>query len=528
MPDGARIETAIEVSPLSVLARGVLEWACPHAFFEQTFDRECRPRQWNRELTISAIAWLMLQVVAGVRRSVFAAFQADRAAAAPTILATAAALYAKYGRIDPRYTAAVVRASVRRMHDLLTAAGVGPLAGWEGYRVTILDGTDLGGTEHRLRPLRRTRAAGLPGRFVVAYDPATGPVVDAAAGEDAYTSERERARPILAAAEPGQSFVADRHSCTTEILLAILDARAHFVIREQSNDLRWRPLEEPRAIGRAEGGAVAEQAIAVEDTETGEVRRLRRIILTLDAPTAAGETTIVLLSDLWDVAAARLCALYRERWTIECHLALVKVVLRGEVETLGRPRAALLAMGLAPVAANAPAVVKQAVRVTHGAAEFEKLSGSYPADEVAGGDRAVDVLVAAAEWRALGTAPAGRSWRWCLEVAARVRTGGLHKHPRGPKRQGQRRLHPVHVETGSLASYAGSSSNSGQSRSTTATGSASIRAPNCWHATRNAARRAWQWPRVTPSRIRSQSRSIGFRSGLLVVTRCLVGRIAAV
>src|SRR3954449_7791602 len=139
----SRIETALEISPLTVLVRGVLEWACPPAFFEALFDRECRPRQWNRKLTISAIAWLMLTVVAGVRRSVFAAFQADQASDSPAITATAAALYAKYGRIDPRYTTAVVRESARRMSDLLTAAGLKEPFGWEGYRVTVLDGTDL-------------------------------------------------------------------------------------------------------------------------------------------------------------------------------------------------------------------------------------------------------------------------------------------------------------------------------------------------------------------------------------------------
>lgn len=51
-----RMETAIEVSPLTVLVRGVLEWACPHSFFEELFDRLCRPKQWNRKLAISAIA----------------------------------------------------------------------------------------------------------------------------------------------------------------------------------------------------------------------------------------------------------------------------------------------------------------------------------------------------------------------------------------------------------------------------------------------------------------------------------------
>src|SRR5437764_4919570 len=108
MPTPPRIDTAIEVSPLTVLVRGVLEWACPHAFLEDLFDGECRPRQGNRPLTLSAITWLMRAVVAGVRRSVFAASPADQAADTPTITATAAALYAKYGRLDPRDTTAVV------------------------------------------------------------------------------------------------------------------------------------------------------------------------------------------------------------------------------------------------------------------------------------------------------------------------------------------------------------------------------------------------------------------------------------
>jgi hypothetical protein len=433
MPTQSRIDTAIEVSPLTVLVRGVLEWACPHSLFEELFDRECRPKQWNRKLTISAISWLMLTVVSGVRKSVFAAFQADQATEAPTIAASAAALYAKYGRIDPRYTTAVVRASGRRMADLLRAAGVREPFGWEGYRVIILDGTDLGGTEHRLKPLRGIKAAGLPGRYVAAYELATGVVIDAAAGEDAYTSERELVRAILAAAERHNLFVADRHFCTTEILFSIIDHRASFVIR-QHESLRWRPLKEAWPVGRVATGAVWEQPIEVEATDTGECRRMRRIILELDTPTDEGDTEVVLLSDLKGISALRICDLYRDRWTIERHFALVKTVLHGEIEGLGRPRAALFAMGMALVAADALAVVKQALRVTHGDEEFTKLSGYYMADEVAGNYRAVDVLVDEAEWRRLEATPTEPFWDWCRGLASRVRTRGLHKHPRGPKK----------------------------------------------------------------------------------------------
>lgn len=428
-----RMETAIEVSPLTVLVRGVLERACPPSFFEELFDRECRPKQWNRKLTISAIAWLMLAVVSGVRRSVFAAFQADQATDSPTITATAAALYAKYGRIDPRYTTAVVRESGRRMSELLRAAGVKEPFGWEGYRVIVLDGTDLGGTEHRLKVLRKIKAAGLPGRFVAAYEWATAVVVDAAASEDAYTSERELVRAILAEAVPGNLFVADRHFCTTEILFSVIGHRAFFVIRQHEN-LRWRPLKQAWCVGRVASGEVREQSIEVEDTDSGACRRMRRIVLKLDTPTDEGDTEIVLLSNLERISALRICELYRQRWTIERQFALVKTVLHGEIEGLGRPRAALFAMGMAMVAANALAVVTQALRVTHGEEEFEKLSGYYMADEVAGNYRAVDVLVAEEEWIALETAPDATFWGWCRGVAAQVRTRGLHKHPRGPKK----------------------------------------------------------------------------------------------
>jgi hypothetical protein len=430
-----RIETALEISPLTVLVRGVLEWACPHAFFEELFDRHCRPKQWNRKLTISAISWLMIAVVSGVRRSVFAAFQADRATDAPTIAASAAALYAKYGRIDPRFTTAVVRESAARMHALLTDAGIRAPFGWEGYRVTILDGTDLAGTEHRLKPLRRINAAGLPGRYVAAYDLATGLVVDAAASEDAYTSERELVAPMIAAAEPDQVFVADRNFCTGAILFGIIDRGAFFVIRQHGNNLRWRPLGEAQHVGRAETGEVWEQAIEAEDTGSGQRRRMRRIVIVLDVPTEDGDTEIALLSNLKGVCPLRICQLYRDRWTIERHFALVKVVLHGEIEGLGRPRAALFAMGMALVAANALAVVAQALRLTHGQEEFEKLSGYYLADEVAGNYRAVDVLVSEAEWLALGSEPAASFWVWCRATASRVRTRGFHKHPRGPKKK---------------------------------------------------------------------------------------------
>ena len=64
LSQASRMEIAAEVSPLTLLTHGVLEWACPDSFLNDAFDRTCRPRQWDRILTIDAITRLMLLVVA--------------------------------------------------------------------------------------------------------------------------------------------------------------------------------------------------------------------------------------------------------------------------------------------------------------------------------------------------------------------------------------------------------------------------------------------------------------------------------
>jgi hypothetical protein len=307
-------------------------------------------------------------------------------------------------------------------------------AGWEGYRVRIIDGTDLDGTEHRLGVLRTTKSAGLPGRCVVCYDPASGLVLDVVASEDAYASERVLVREIFDRAQPKDLYVCDRFYCTTELLFRLCDSQAFFVIR-QFDRLRWRVLKDLGPRGRVETGAVSEQWVEVEDPETGSCRRMRWITLTLDTPTREGETAIRLLTNLRGMSALKICDLYRKRWTIEGHFSFLKNELHGEIESLGRPRAALFALCLAMAAGNALAVVKRALTETHGAAVWDRLSGYYLADELATNSRAVVSLVGAAGLSRLAGMPAASFWRWCREVASRVEVAVLEKtKPRGPKR----------------------------------------------------------------------------------------------
>jgi hypothetical protein len=426
------LAAATEVSPLTVLVKGVLEWAFPDGALARLFERHAGG-QYDRKLTLGALFWLLVEVVAGARRSVFAAFQADQAKREPTIAATYQALYPKLGRTCPELACALLRHSADRLRPVLRAAGRGAAAPWHGYEVRIWDGTDLDGTEHRLKVLRRTRSAGLPGRLVVEYDHGSGLCIDAVASEDAYACEMKLVAALVAQAAPGRLYVADRNFCCWDVLSGVAGRGGRFLIREHKK-LRCQAGGRRRRVGRCASGAVYEQPVWVGDRHTGRRLKLRRLIVKLDEPTRDGDTEVRLLSNLPEaIGAVAAAELYRERWTLEGHFDFVKNQLKGEIESLGRPRAALLMMCLAMVAANALAVVRQALQVSH-AIEPEELSGYYLADELAGNYRAVDVLVRQASWARVAALSAVAFWAWCLGLAERIRPRAFEKHPRGEKR----------------------------------------------------------------------------------------------
>ena len=446
MPTRNRMDVAAEISPLTLLVRGVLEWALPDDRLQALYQQA--PRCWTRSLTVQGVFWLVTEVVSGVRNAVFAAYQADQARADPTITVSAQALYDKLGRTPTEFGRSLVRESAARLQPLLAQAQPRHYPGLKGYRIVVIDGTDLGGTEHRLAVLRRIGAAGLPGRLVVAYDWSTGVVLDAISDEDAYTSEKVLVQDILEKAQSSDLFVMDRFYCTTPTMQAVRARRAHFVVREDARNLRCRKTGGRKFAGSIPTGKLYEQTLEVEDTQSGECFGLRHLILVLKEPTEAGEPEIRLLTNLpRSIPALRIAALYRERWTVERHFDFLKNCLHGEIESLGKPNAALFMMCMALVAGNALAVVKQAIRTTHGEAEFERLSGYYLADELAKNYNAIEILVNTAAWQRHQHLKPRIFWSWTQRVAQRIRTRAFHKHPRGPKRpraaraSGKRRHH---------------------------------------------------------------------------------------
>src|SRR5262249_36867545 len=137
-----------------------------------------------------------------------------------------------------------------------------------------------------------------------------------------------------------------------------------FLARRHKTTLPYTPAGPRESKGRCPSGKVFEQPVTVEDPgEPGGSHRLRLIVLELDEPTRAGETTIELVTNLpAEVTAPDCCAAYRDRWGVERHFQVLTDLLHCEIPALGYPRAALFAFGMSAVAGNALAVLKGSLR----------------------------------------------------------------------------------------------------------------------------------------------------------------------
>ena len=105
--------------PLGVMVRGTLEWMLDEPTLEKLFEQHA-PDQYTRELTIAALVGLLIQVSAGIRASVHAAYKADQAEQQPTITTTYQAVYGKLGRLQPAVSEAVVRHSASAVANCWT------------------------------------------------------------------------------------------------------------------------------------------------------------------------------------------------------------------------------------------------------------------------------------------------------------------------------------------------------------------------------------------------------------------------
>src|SRR3954462_9521155 len=257
---------------------------------EDLFD-EVAAGQYTRELTLTHIVQVMLDVASGHRPSPRAAFLRRNL----PLVASLSAFYRKLNRMGLAIPEAVVHRTAARARQLIVAGGgllPEPVA---GVAARILDGNVMTGAEHRIAPLRTTGSAGLPGMSLAVYEPASGLILDLILEEDAHCQERALVDRVDVA--PGQLWIMDRNFCVRALVFRIARREAFFLVRWHRSTLPFTPAGRLRACGRCPTGEVFEQPIDVADGEGG-VHRLRRIVLKLDRPTRDGGTEVVLVTNL--------------------------------------------------------------------------------------------------------------------------------------------------------------------------------------------------------------------------------------
>jgi len=434
---GKRFEAFVERSPVSVMVRGVLERAFEANRLDDLFEKTAA-KGYTRELLFSTLVRLMSEVVLGVSPSVHAAYQD----AGEPLGVSVTAVYDKLAGLELEISAALVRDSAQQFTPVIEALGAKTLVGLAGYRVLILDGNHLAGTERRLGPLRRQRGAALPGQALVVLDPALMLIVDVLPWEDAHAQERSLLEQMLPKVQPRDLWIDDRNFCTTKFLFGIQRRQGCFLVRQHASTLHWELLGKHRSRGRVPTGRVYEQAVRLDDPDTGASLLARRITVELDQPTREGETVVHLLTNLpvEKANAKQVARLYQERWTIERVFQDLTVALTCEIHTLGYPKAALFGFCLALVAYNAVSLVQVALRAVHGAKVQAEVSWYYVCLHLTKVYEGMMIAVPARHWDIFRRLDVDEFAALLRELATRIDVRRFRKHRRGPKKPPPKKL----------------------------------------------------------------------------------------
>jgi Transposase DDE domain len=441
-------------SPVTVMARALLENALSPSSLDELFGRHAEV-QYERKLLFSSVVDLMSLVVCKIQPSVSAAYRAVE----DTLPVSLASFYDKLNGIEGGVTAAMVRHTATQLGPVIEAMGgqLPPLL--PGYRVKILDGNHLAATERRLSVLHRCHAGPLPGHALVVLDPALMLITDMVPCEDGHAQERSLLPHILNGVAARDLWIGDRNFCTVGFLGGIAKRGAFFNIRQHANF----PIASYGTLhsrGRCTTGDLFEQRVTFLDAEDVP-RAIRRIVVRLDKPTRDGATEIALLTNVpvADATAQKIAELYSKRWTLEGAFQMLTQTLNGEIATLGYPKAALFAFGVALVSYNVAGALRAALRAKFGHDTIEpNISAYYIASEVQITMGGLDVVFDDIFWTRFQTMTAAELAKTLLDYAGHVRLRRFARTRRGPKQPvppRTRHRDEPHVSTARLLARAG-------------------------------------------------------------------------
>ena len=338
----------------------------------------------------------MSLVVCRIQPAINAAYQAN----AEILDVSLRAVYGKIDRVEPGRRRGAGPPTAPNAGTGHRRDGRRPAPLLPGYRIKILDGNHLAGTEHRIKELRTMRAGALPGQTLVVLDPELMLVMDVIPCEDGHAQERSLLDQVMRASTPANSGSRTATSARRSSSSGSPGVRRSSSSASMPRRCTGGSWESGGRVAGSTTGKVFEQTIRATN-DAGEILILRRVTVVLDQPTRDGDTEIHLLTNVpaQDARASVIAELYRRRWTIETAFAEMEATLNGEMNTLGYPKAALFAFCVALVAYNVMSTIKAALRSVHGEKMVaEEVSGYYVAEEIQMTHRGMMIAIPEDEW----------------------------------------------------------------------------------------------------------------------------------
>ena len=450
---GPVFERFINDSPISVMSRATIEHTLAASALDELFERTAE-RGYTRELLFSTTVDLMSLVVCGKAPHVQSAYKhlLER------VPVTLKCVYEKLQNIETHVSAELVRHVAGRCQGLITELGGACQALLPGYRVRILDGNHLAATQKRLKVTRGHSAGPLPGQSLAVLDPALMLVTDLIPCEDAHAQERALLGEVLPLVHEGDVWIEDRNFCTVDFLLGVSQRRAFFVARRHGN----LAVEPEGGFGpevETDTGRVSERPVWV-GRDGQPVLQARLVRVRLKQPTQDGDLEVEILTNLpAEVAdAAQVALLYLKRWKIEGAFHELTMALSCEVNTLGYPKAALFAFGVAVVAYNVLAVLKAALRTVHGEEKVQQeVSGYYVALEWAMVYAGMMIALPPEEWEGFGRMSGKELAGYLRDWAGKINMEKIKKAP--PRKPTKEKTKPIkdkspHLSTARLLDQA--------------------------------------------------------------------------
>jgi IS4 transposase len=431
------VEKFKKKSPLTVMAHLALSRALEEKWVNDVFEEHSKT-QYTRELLFSTTVEIMSLVSLGLSPSIHAAAKS----LGDELTVSLESLYNKIKGVDTEVVRALVAGSAERFIPVMQELEPKRDRTVKGLQLRIVDGNHLPASQKRLKVLRGFRGAALPGQALVVYDPDLELITDTLLWEDAHTQERLIMQFLLPRAMQGQLWLADRNFCCAPILLGFIERGAYFLVREHAANPNPKEESKLQRIGNVETGVVYEQMVSITDKE-GVVHKLRRIEIHLEGPTEDGDMVIRLLTNVpkAQMSALELAQLYRRRWRIEAMFQRLESVLESEISTLGHPRAALFAFGVAALAYNVLSVILTAVRAQH-ADTLEKskieLSIFYIALQIRANYAGMMIATDVEDWTPYESLSTKRFAAALLDLASNANPRYLRSYPRKPKTVGKR------------------------------------------------------------------------------------------